>query len=109
MKIGIDIVDLGKFKDSLLSGGDTMKKNIFTKRETSSVKEISKLAGIFAAKEAFIKAFSNKKFKMNEIEIGNDKRGKPILKEPASVLRNSKVELSIAHDGNYVIAVCVII
>jgi phosphopantetheine--protein transferase-like protein len=108
MKIGIDIVDLEKFKNSLLSSGDTMKWKIFTYEEISSVKEVSKLAGIFAAKEAFIKAYSKKKFMMNEIEIKNDKSGKPILYKPTIVLKNCEVELSIAHDGNYVIAVCVI-
>ena len=107
MKIGIDIVDLKKFKDNISSGGNTMMEKIFTKEEMYFAKEVNKLAGIFAAKEAFIKASPNNKYKMNEIEIVKDKNGKPILKEPANVVEDGEVELSIAHDGNYVVAICV--
>ncbi len=108
MKVGIDIVDLKKFKDSLVSGQDTMLEKIFTKSELSKVRKVNKLAGIFAAKESFIKAVSNKKIKMNEIEIGYNKHGKPVLVKPKNYISDHKVEFSIAHDGNYAVSICII-
>lgn len=108
MNVGIDIVDLNKFENRLSSNKKELMEKIFTQNEVTKSKELRNLAGIFAAKEALIKALSNKKIKMNQIEIGNDNNGKPILLKPKKIATSKRVEISIAHDGNYTVAMCLI-
>lgn len=100
--IGIDIVDIEKFNK---------KKNIFslfTEEELAYARRKADpnqtLAGIFAAKEAVVKACSMKLYDIlrKNIEIGH-KEDIPqvfINNVPASVA------ISISHDGNYAIGIC---
>ena len=103
--IGIDIVDIRKFSKK---ASDKFLKKIFTKSELSysSNKEnsLQTLAGIFAAKEAVIKA--------NNLNLAYILRKKiEILhknSKPVAYINNKSIigDISISHDGNYAIAIC---
>ena len=119
---GIDVVKISKFKNSLTKGGETFTNKIFTKLELGQNKETQSLAGIFAAKEAVIKALKTKNTKMTEIEIQKP-NGIPQVEfkspqvlnsvhaseKPITCTTQKSVEISITHDDDYAIAVCIII
>lgn len=100
--IGIDIIEIKRF---------SLKKNIikiFTKEEldyaSSKANYLQSLAGIFAAKEAALKAYGLKissilKKKIEIRHINNI----PIL-YINSVKTNASI--SISHDGDYAVAIC---
>src|SRR3990167_5919762 len=72
MQIGIDIVKVSRFEDA----SDKLLAKIFTEKELER-KKPETLAGKFAAKEAIKKA-DNSLFKnWTDVEILNDKSGKP--------------------------------
>lgn len=100
--IGIDIVEIKRF---------SFKKNIikiFTKEEldyaSSKANYCQSLAGIFAAKEAALKAYGHKISSIirKKIEIRHI-NNIPILYID-SVKTNASI--SISHDGDYAVAIC---
>ncbi|MDO4594134.1 MAG: NAD(P)H-hydrate dehydratase [Tissierellia bacterium] len=101
--LGIDIVDINKFQKKIRNNSPFLK--IFTNYELEYArsKDFTKtLAGIYAAKEAFIKAFNGKlsDIKTKKITIQH-KNNKPYI-----LYNNIKYDVSISHDGNYAIAIC---
>ena len=114
MNLGVDIVLVDRINKILNSKKKSRFLNkIFSRSEISDSKnrqnQSEYLSGRFAAKEAIKKALSSydetgmSSFKA--LEILNSESGKPY------VLINSKkqsnINISIAHDGNYAIAFCV--
>jgi len=114
MNLGVDIVLVNRINKILNSKKKSRFLNkIFSRSEISDSKnrqnQSEYFSGRFAAKEAIKKALSSydetdmPSFK--SLEILNSKSGKPY------VLINSKkqsnINISIAHDGNYAIAFCV--
>lgn len=103
--IGIDLVDVTKFSSK---AKDNFFKKIFTDYELSygfNKKDRSKtLAGIFAAKEAVIKA--------NNLNLAYILRKKIEIKhinnKPVALVDGVEINgtISISHDGNYAIAIC---
>ncbi|WP_041567541.1 holo-ACP synthase [Candidatus Blochmanniella pennsylvanica] len=84
--IGIDIVDIRKIKKIITHSGDKLATRILSKSEWKIYKNkkhpVHFLAKRFAAKEAVSKAFGtgiNQGVTFNQIEIFNDKLGKPML------------------------------
>ncbi len=108
VKIGCDIVHLGKFKKSVARGGEAMLGKIFTSRELAGVAPET-LAGIFAAKEAVIKALGLKAGDWHKIEISRDRSGRPEIKLLETGHKIAGRDLSISHDGEYVLAAAVFI
>ncbi len=125
--VGIDIVDLGQFREQLEDGASHFVNRVFTPRERAAagVKERRELylAGRFAAKEAFVKAWSSarqgsppllKELPFSDIEILSDRYGRPQLTVSGSISRALdpfspyRLHVSISHDGNYAAAVVVI-
>ena len=76
MKIGIDIVDIAAFEESLRHGGESFLNAHFSAKELSSRSTIH-LAGLFAAKEAIIKTGYQKNLHFLSVQIINDTSGKP--------------------------------
>ena len=107
--VGIDMVEIARFKKAVERWEDAFLKRVFTKREIeySMQKRFphQHLAARFAAKEAIMKAFGNTPITFKDIEISNDKFGKP-----SCMIRNKKnsIHLSIAHTEKYAIATAVI-
>ena len=114
MNLGVDIVLVNRINKILNSKKKSRFLNkIFSRSEISDSQnrqnQSEYFSGRFAAKEAIKKALSSydetgmPSFK--SLEILNSKSGKPY------VLINSKkqsnINISIAHDGNYAIAFCV--
>ena len=110
IKIGSDILQLKKFQASFKKYPKKFERDIFLASELKN-SEIIHLAGLFAAKEAVIKALDLKPGTWQLIEIKNLKTGKPVL-ELNKMIDRGKIQshdLSISHHGDYVIAVVVIL
>ena len=120
--IGTDIVNVKRLSKSIKNNKNFLKR-IFSKNE---IKHCSKkktkfncFAKRFAAKESFSKALGigiAKGLSFNEIEISNNKKGKPHLYLKGESLKTVnklhkkkiKVFLSLSDESNYAIA-CVFI
>ena len=100
MKIGIDLVKIAGLKDKI---GEDLAK-VFTVSELEG--DSKKLAGIFAAKEAFFKAWGKKEDWLS-VWLEHEDSGKPVL-NTIFPLENKKIEVSISYAGEYVTAVVVI-
>ena len=121
--IGVDIVKaeriLGVFeKDS--------NNKVFTQREVEYINQkstmignkvtqkASTIAGIYAAKEAFLKAFGlglGEGINLFEIEIDHKQSGQPFIvinhkiKSYLELSQVKTINVSISHDGEYAVAV----
>ena len=108
IRTGIDIVDIQRFEKAITEeNGEKLLSRLFlpSERERTSSEH---LAGIFAAKEAIIKAFSITRESWLLIEIGSDASGKPRATITADIPHAIlQCDISIAHDGGMAIAQCV--
>jgi phosphopantetheine--protein transferase-like protein len=104
MAIGIDLVYIKDFKQRLEKEGIIEK--VFLKSELAIMSNLQKSAGIFAAKEAFMKAFG-KKIDWLDVWIELLPSGKPTI-HCNYLNKNQKAELSISHDGDYATAIVII-
>jgi holo-[acyl-carrier protein] synthase len=105
VKIGIDVVELDRFKRSLTRSGNTFLNNHFSKTELQSTKP-EHLAGMFAAKEAIFKTGFIKKIDFLSLQILKDKHGQPKVFNRTGVLVKN-IEVSISHSKNIVVAVAI--
>lgn len=105
IKTGCDIVHIPRF-GQLLERTPDMKARLFTARELGEL-DIPHLAGIFAAKEAAVKALGMRAGDWQAIEVLKNADGRPEL----HVLREDAVlcDVSISHDGEYAFAVAVFV
>lgn len=103
--IGIDIVDISKFSSKASS---RFLEKLFAEDELNygfkKQNSLQTFAGIFAAKEAIIKA--------NNLNLAHILRKKIEIKHvdnrPIAFINNKEIRgsISISHDGNYAIAIC---
>jgi len=107
--VGIDIVEISRLKQAIDRWGDVFLNRVFTKKEIAYSMQkrfpFQHLAARFAAKESIIKAFGNNPVTFKDIEIINDKFGKPSCKIHK---KRNQIHLSIAHTDKYAIATAVI-
>lgn len=103
--MGCDLVSLVRFK-KILARTPAMGNRIFLSSEQKSASPES-LAGIFAAKEAVIKALRLKAGDWRKIEVIKDKDGRPRIKLLNPGKKIISQDISISHDGKYVFAVAV--
>lgn len=110
--IGIDIIEIARIK-ALLERQKKFADRILTLNEKKKYDQLPGgrkaefLAGRFAAKEAFSKAYGTgigEKLSFLEIEIDSEPLGKPYIEKP---LREG-VHLSISHSKEYAVAQVVI-
>lgn len=107
--IGIDIVDIKRFKRALERWGDSFTERLFTQDELSYClakrRPEMHLAARFAAKEAFFKAIGKaegiKRF--TDITVMKMDDGAPVLKVPA-LSSSTLLHLSISHDSGSCVA-----
>ncbi len=123
--IGIDIIEVKRMKKALKTNEKILDRFLSSKeREYISLKSANtagkkypsnlySICGIFAAKEAVLKAFGvgiTSGYGMLDIEITHNKFGKPIvnlskkLQQYAKSNKFDDVSVSISHDGEYTIA-----
>ena len=106
--VGIDIIDVNKFRDMPYQKKSSFYKRIFHENEINYCLNFkdpyTHFAGKFAAKEAIIKA-TQKKIKLNQIEIKNNKKGLEVI-----IKNNVEVNIlvSISHEKDYAVAMSVI-
>ena len=118
MKVGIDVLDAIRMEK--ISKNKEHLKQVFTECEVkyynSSNNYLPRLAGMYCAKEAFLKALGigvRNGINFQEIEIGHEESGKPIyvlsdhIKDILKSLKINHVELSISHTDNFATAICI--
>jgi holo-[acyl-carrier protein] synthase len=113
MEIGIDCVDIARFKGSMLIEG--FKNKVFTENEISycesKANPIEHYAVRFAGKEAVMKALALEKMGMHQIEILDDEKGRPFVNILGSNLKPKKREMkiSLSHSDTVAVALFVVI
>jgi|YNPBryantNP2012_1023418.scaffolds.fasta_scaffold24130_2 holo-[acyl-carrier protein] synthase len=114
--VGVDIVNLPRFARALERWGNRFAQRLFTEGELARARGPSaaaELAGNFAAKEALLKAMGTgltQGISWRDVEVLRDARGAPrySLSGRAADLFRGRSALSISHDGDYAIAVCIL-
>ncbi len=112
--IGTDITDINRIRKAILM--DAFVKKVFTDNEKGrALNSAETAAGIFAAKEAFVKACGTGfgKISATDIEVMKDEAGKPyfvLYNEAKSFVehKNSRVHLTISHESDYAVAFVII-
>tara|TARA_B110000438_G_C15800844_1_gene645087 strand:+ start:572 stop:931 length:360 start_codon:yes stop_codon:yes gene_type:complete len=106
IKVGIDLVDINRFKDIPFDKNKSFYRKNFSENEIDYCLKFDEpykhFAGKFAAKEAAKKTLDIK-LKMLDIKIEYT-NAKPKLIIPHN---NYEFEVSISHDGNYAIAIVI--
>ncbi len=120
MLVGIDVLDVVRMEKFIQN--EHFLDKYFTNYEIQYVSKNNRqtlsLAGIFSAKEAFLKAIGlgiGGGINLNEIEINHRDSGKPYIKivsPKAQIVLNTlnikDIEISISHTDEICTAVCVI-
>lgn len=119
MQVGIDILDVMRM-EKFIQNQHFLGK-FFTAYEamyvSKTMRKTQSLAGIYCAKEAFLKAIGigiGDGIDMNEIEINHDPKGKPYIKLTDSAKIKfatygfSNAQISISHTDEVCTAVCII-
>lgn len=118
MKTGIDLVEISRFKNIDIN---IFIKRFFTKNERDYVNSKNNkqqtIAGIFACKEAVLKAFKlgiGKGIKLTDIEIchidGAPRINRNEIIEKYLKENNCKeIDVNISHSENIAIAICIIL
>ena len=110
---GIDLVELARLRAAMKRGGRAFMRRIFTPREEAYARArrrttLLHLAGRFAAKEAVIKAISqidpSRFLAMNQVEVRNDRLGRPHIVLHDGRSRRVKVHVSLSHVDTVAVA-----
>ena len=113
---GIDLLKVKRVEKIYLSYEDKFLKKILTDLEIKQIKKnkniFYKIAGKFSAKEAVVKAMGtgfSDGIKMKDIEIINQKNGKPIInlhgKAKKRVGNIESSSISISNNGGFVVSI----
>lgn len=107
--IGVDAVEVQRFRALLQKKKDHFIDNTFSKEEQhycySYTDAASHFAGTFAAKEAARKAAGLINLPMRDIEVHRDRNGKPELWVTGKRLKN--ISISITHNTTLACAVAI--
>ncbi len=113
MGCGVDVVELRRFQQALKRGGAAFLRRVFTKQEEAYARArkrttILHLAGRFAAKEAVIKALSQvdptRIVAMNQVEICNDRLGRPRIVLHDGRRNSVAIHVSLSHVTSVAVA-----
>lgn len=102
--IGIDLAYIPELQKRLDGSGGVEK--VFIGSELAQNPKLESLAGVFTAKEAFMKAIG-KKIDWRDVWVEKQESGEPVLVSPM-LTSGEKAHVSISHDGEYAIAVVLI-
>ena len=107
--IGIDVVDIERFEESINRTPGLVEK-LFTTAERE--KPLASLAARFAAKEALAKALNaGKGLSWHDAEVVNLESGKPAFLfrgEIADLVDGAEVHLSLSHDAGIASAMVIV-
>ena len=114
---GIDIVEIGRIKHSIIKYSDRFKNKVFTQKEIdychSQADPAKHFAARFSVKEAVLKCFGTGMtggILWKDVEVVNKKSGQPTLnlygkgKELFNQLKIKHIHISITHDKSYAVA-----
>jgi holo-[acyl-carrier protein] synthase len=114
LRVGIDLVNVGRIAESLASFGDRFLRRVFTPAEVAYASGAAeRLAARFAAKEAAKKALELDGVGWSEIEVVRKPNGAVELclhgaaRAAADALGASDLALSLSHEGDFATAVVV--
>ena len=119
MQVGIDIVQISRLQK--MKNFDSFLNKYFTSQEIEYSKSKNNIhqtvAGLFATKEAFLKALKigiGNGLELKDIEIMHDNNNAPTICQSNKVqeyLQKAncfQISISISHDGDYAIAIALI-
>lgn len=110
VKVGCDIQYIPKFKKAIETRGKTFLENLFCAQELANNDKIQSLSGLFAIKEAIIKAVGLKPGCWKSIEVIKRDNGKPDAVIHGLGVKVISQDITISHDQDYSMAVaCFII
>ena len=111
--VGIDLVEISRFKDKL--NNNSFISSIFNPQEIEYISKhnsLDTIAGLFAAKEALLKALKKgiNNYSLKDIEILHDDNKAPYIKlhNELNNLYNKNISVSISHDGEYTTSIVLI-
>lgn len=116
MQIGVDIVEINQVKK--IKNLERFLDRFFALEELKYIRQKAKkeqtIAGIFAGKEAFLKALEVGigKIPLKKVIIGHKENSAPYLilnKEVLGLMHEygyTSADISISHGGDYAVAVC---
>ncbi|NLP12284.1 holo-ACP synthase [bacterium] len=115
--VGIDVVDLDRFKTVVERWGDRLLEKILTPAEIKHCRgkaaALPSMAVRFAAKEAFIKCLNPTQYRLftwQSVQVVNAETGKPSLKLQgplADCLAPVRVLVSLSHSDRSAVAVVI--
>lgn len=117
MKVGIDIIEIDRFKEENI---DSFMKKYCSQNEIDYINKKKNrketLAGIYSCKEAVLKAFKigiGNGIGLKDVSIAHN-NNIPFLEENEAILRLKKefniceIDVSISHSNKNAIAICII-
>lgn len=115
--VGCDIVEVARVRKVFNS--DRTLRRCFSDREVALLEgRPERIAGNFAAKEALAKALGIgfRGFSLRDVEVLRDELGRPFVSRDSwagisakvGVSEALKIHLSISHERNYAMAVCML-
>jgi len=123
MRVGVDVIDVIRMEkfvqnERFLDKYFTEYEIKYVHKKDKSSRSTQSLAGLYAAKEAFLKALGigiGGGIDLNEIEINHTKTGKPtirVITPKAQIILTKhsvgKMDLSISHTDDVCFATCII-
>ena len=109
---GVDITEVRRLRQAIEKWGKEFLNRVFTEDELENAKTrgslYQHLAGRFAAKEAVFKALGDKNLNWKDVEVLNDKEGKPYCKILHTKNKKIEVLISISHVKTYAVASAII-
>ncbi|HXY45982.1 MAG TPA: 4'-phosphopantetheinyl transferase superfamily protein [Acidimicrobiales bacterium] len=97
--VGIDLVFIPEFRERFEVSAGAIVQRAFRPSEMKS-QELAHLAGLWAAKEAVVKAATAAPSKWTDIVITHDPLG-----QPHANIGTEEFAISISHHGDYAVAV----
>ena len=112
--IGIDLIKSDRFEK--LKDNSTFMNNTFNDSELEYIEtsnyNSTTIAGLFASKEAFLKAIKKgiNNYSLKDIEVLHDDNKAPYIKlhNELNNLYKNNISVSISHDGDYTTSIVLI-
>lgn len=110
--IGVDLVAVERIERMVETWGEKFLTRVYTEKELEYClpkrRKYEHLAGRFAAKESFIKAYGGKLL-LSDIEVISLENGEPTLRLDSDSRKvQGRVNLSITHESSYALAMLII-
>ena len=119
IRTGVDIIEIDRIKQSIEETDGKFCERVYTKKEieyceSKKMQKYQHYAARFAAKEPVLKAISQlleSKFDIEwkEIEVLNDREGRPFVNLLKKDIPIDEIDISISHCKTYAVASVVVI